>query len=51
MVKGKFTKYCKSKGFKSVTRECIAKAKKSKSKDLRKEVIFAENMKYRRETY
>jgi len=49
--RGKFTKYCKRQGFKGVTKSCIAKAKKSKSKNLRKEAIFAENMKYKRETY
>jgi hypothetical protein len=41
--RGKFTKHCKQEGYKSVTQECIDKAKKSKSKSLRKQATFADN--------
>lgn len=40
---GKFTAYCKRKGHKGVTSECIRNAKKSSSLAVRKMAIFAEN--------
>lgn len=40
---GKFTKYCEGLGYLSVTEECIAKGKKSKSKAVRKRATFAKN--------
>ena len=43
--KGKFTSYCKSKGYKGVTAKCIEEGKKSKSKAVRKRAVFAENAK------
>ena len=44
---GSFTQWCRSHGFKGVTKECIAKAKKSKSAAIRKKAVFAENAKYK----
>ena len=41
--KGSFTKYCRSKGHKGVTNECIAQGKKSKSPAIRKKAVFAQN--------
>jgi len=41
--KGKFTKYCKGLGEESVTMDCIASGKKSKSAAVRKRAVFAEN--------
>ena len=41
--RGKFTLYCKRLGFKGVTAECINKAKKSGSKQLKKRAVFAQN--------
>lgn len=41
--KGKFTEYCKGLGLSGVTKECIAKGKKSKSKAVRKRATFADN--------
>ncbi|MDX9794886.1 MAG: hypothetical protein RBU24_15375 [Kiritimatiellia bacterium] len=41
--KGKFTSYCKGLGYDSVTNECIAKGKKSKSSVVRKRSTFADN--------
>lgn len=43
--KGKFTQYCKSKGYKGVTEGCISKGKKSKSSAVRKRAVFADNAK------
>ena len=40
---GKFTRYCKRKGFKGVTQECITMGKRSKSPGVRKMAVFAEN--------
>ena len=37
--RGSFTKYCGGK----VTRKCIARGKRSKSKVIRKKAVFAEN--------
>lgn len=43
---GKFTAYCKSQGYSSGSAPgCIAKAKKSKSAQLRKRAIFSQNAK------
>lgn len=36
--------HCKSQGYTGVTQECINKAKQSNSKALRKQAIFAENV-------
>lgn len=41
--RGKFTQYCKSKGYKGVTQKCIQEAKKSKNPKTRKRAIFAQN--------
>ncbi len=41
--KGKFTKYCKTKGYKGVTKACIQEGKKSPNPKIRKEATFAEN--------
>lgn len=41
--KGKFTKYCKSKGHGSVTNECIEEGLASKSAGVRKQANFARN--------
>jgi len=41
--RGSFTSYCKRKGFKKVTGECIRQALKSKSKAVRKKALFARN--------
>jgi len=41
--RGSFTKYCKRKGYKGVTSECIKEGKKSKSKAIRKKATFAAN--------
>jgi len=40
---GKFTSYCKRKGYDGVTAKCIAEGKKSKDAGVRKMAIFAEN--------
>ena len=42
---GAFTAYCKRKGYKGVTQQCIAEAKKSGNKTLVKRAVFAENVK------
>ena len=41
--KGKFTRYCKSKGYKGVTSKCIAEGKRSKNPAIRKRATFAQN--------
>lgn len=41
--KGKFTKYCKGKGHKSVTTECIEEGLASKMAGVRKMANFARN--------
>lgn len=41
--KGKFTKYCKDKGYKSVTTECIDKGLASTNVTTRKRANFAQN--------
>lgn len=43
--KGKFTEYCKSKGHKGVTNECIEEALASKSAKINKRAQFAKNAK------
>lgn len=43
--RGKFTEYCKRKGYPGVTQECINEAKKSPNVIVRKRAIFAENAK------
>jgi hypothetical protein len=40
---GSFTKYCKSKGYKSVTCECIKEGLKSPNPKTRKRANFARN--------
>lgn len=35
--------HCKQQGYTGVTNECIQEAKKSTSKSLRKQAVFAEN--------
>jgi|GEM_PF-1592526 len=46
-TKGKFTAYCKRKGYKGVTQACINEAKRNARKtgntELLKEAVFAEN--------
>ena len=39
--KGAFTKYCKSKGYKKVTRACIEEGLKSKNPTIRKRANLA----------
>ena len=39
--KGKFTDYCKKKGYKKVTQECIEEGLKSKNPLTRKRALFA----------
>jgi hypothetical protein len=41
--RGTFTEWCKRHGFKGVTAECIAMAKRSKDPRIRRKAIFAEN--------
>lgn len=43
--KGKFTKYCKSKGHEVVTGECIEQGLASNSVAVRKQANFAKNAK------
>ena len=40
---GKFTAYCKRKGYSGVTKKCIAEAKRSRSVAVRKRAVFAQN--------
>ena len=40
---GTFTKYCKSKGYNGVTKECIKEGCKSKNKTTKKRACFAKN--------
>lgn len=39
--RGKFTEYCKSKGYGGVTNQCISEGKKSNSETIRKRARFA----------
>lgn len=41
--KGKFTSYCKDKGFKSVTEDCLDEGLNSPNKLTRKRAQFAKN--------
>ncbi len=41
--KGKFTQYCKRKGYKGVTKKCIEEGKKSPNPKTRKRATFAAN--------
>lgn len=41
--RGKFTSYCKSKGYSGVTSQCISEGKKSKNPTIRKRATFAQN--------
>ena len=41
--KGKFTRYCKSKGHEGVTGKCIEEGLASKSDKVRKQAQFAKN--------
>ena len=41
--KGKFTEYCKSKGYEGVTRECEEEGLASKSAAVRKRANFSRN--------
>ncbi|MEM1672167.1 MAG: hypothetical protein QXT86_08965 [Archaeoglobaceae archaeon] len=41
---GAFTAYCKRKGYRGVTQECINEAKASGNPVLKKRAIFAENV-------
>ena len=43
--KGKFTKYCKDKWYKSVTQECIEEGLASNSAAVNKRAQFAKNAK------
>jgi hypothetical protein len=43
--KGKFTKWCKTKGHDSVTQECIEEGLASKSAKVAKQALFAKNAK------
>ena len=40
---GTFTRYCKSKGFRGVTKKCIEEGCKSKNKTTKKRACFAKN--------
>ena len=40
---GKFTAYCKSKGYGGVTDKCISQGKNSNSPSVRKQATFAKN--------
>ena len=42
---GKFTEYCKSKGYGGVTSKCISEGKASNSPAIRKRATFAKNAK------
>lgn len=42
---GSFTNYCKSKGYKGVTSECIAEGKKSKDVTTKKRANLAKTLK------
>ena len=42
---GKFTEYCKSKGYGGVTSKCISEGKSSNSPAVRKRATFAKNAK------
>jgi hypothetical protein len=46
-TKGAFTRWCKSKGFSSVSLSCISLGKKSKSLRTRRRAIFAQNIRKR----
>ena len=41
--RGKFTAWCKSKGYGEVTNQCIQKGKNSKSPIIRKRATFAQS--------
>jgi hypothetical protein len=41
--KGKFTAYCKCKGYKGVTKQCVSEGKKSPDPAVRKRAVFAQN--------
>lgn len=41
--RGKFTDYCKSRGYSGVTQDCIKEGKRSPNRITRKRAIFAEN--------
>lgn len=43
--KGKFTEYCKNKGYQSVTAECIDEGLASKAMSVNKMAQFAKNVK------
>lgn len=43
--KGKFTKYCKSKGYEGVTKACEQEGLASHSEKIRKQVQFSANAK------
>lgn len=45
---GSFTRWCKRKGYGSVTTACIAAGKRAKSPAIRKKANFAANVKRRR---
>ena len=47
LKKGAFTQFCKRKGFKGVTKQCIQIGKKSKNPLTRKRATFAETLKYK----
>jgi len=46
--KGKFTHYCKSKGYKGVTCECICEALKSGNTERVREAVFAYNFGFKK---
>jgi len=41
--RGKFTEYCKRKGYKKVTQKCIQEGLRSKNLTTRKRAVFAKN--------
>jgi hypothetical protein len=43
--RGAFTEWCKRKGYKGVTSECIREGKKSKDSTTRKRAVLAETFK------
>ena len=46
--RGKFTEYCKRKGYGGVTEACIAEGKRSRSSTTRKRATFAKNVRGKR---
>jgi len=45
--KGKFTEYCKRRGYGGVTNACIKEAENSNNPSVRKMAVFADNAKHK----